>query len=386
MTIDLSVLNNITVAPDKQQASIGPGARWGDVYATLVPHGLAVSGGRVSSVGVGGLTLGGGKSFFASLYGFVADNVENFEVVTASGAIVNANPSNHPDLYRALKGGTANFGVVTRFDVRTFEQGTLWAGQVVYPVSTISAQLDALANFTQQQGSSSNATADAQVIWAMATTNTYQIIANFYSYTQPTPWPADLAPFAALPYRVADTTRVGALPEFAQELNQGTPNGKRYLFGTATLGNDAALYKELAVLANTTFQPFVARGTRDITFSFVLQPLTRPMLAHGCGHNVLGLCPSDGDLMILDLTMQWGDASDDVAIDEAARRLVAGAMAAAKRRGVYNEYQYLNYAAPWQQPVASYGKDNVEFLRKVSQEYDPQGIFQRNVGGYKLPK
>lgn len=80
MTIDLSVLNNITVSPDQTHASIGPGARWADVYSTLSRHGLAVSGGRVSSVGVGGLALGGGKSFFASLYGFVADNVENFEV------------------------------------------------------------------------------------------------------------------------------------------------------------------------------------------------------------------------------------------------------------------------------------------------------------------
>ena len=337
-------------------------------------------------MGVGGLTLGGGKSFFASLYGFAADGVENFEVVLASGAIVDANVETHPHLWRALKGGTSNFGVVTRFDVRSFPQGDMWAGQVVYPLSTLPRQLDALATFTQTQGEQSNSSADAQVIWALATSANYQIIANYYSYTQPHAWPADFAPFHNISEVVTDTTRIGALPEFAEELNQGTPNGYRYLFATATIGNNAQLFKDLAAFANSTFQPFVARGTADILFSFVLQPLTKPMLQRGCGRNVLGLCPADGNLMILDLTMQWGDAQDDVAIDESARKLVAAAMKMARDKGVYNEYQYLNYAAPWQQPLANYGTENVQLMQKVAKKFDPDGVFQRNVGGYKLPQ
>lgn len=247
-------------------------------------------------------------------------------------------------------------------------------------------QLRALADFTDQQGNHPNATADAQVIWAFVTTNTYQIVANFYSFTEPTPWPPAFDAFKAINESVVSTLRVGGLTQFSQELNQGTPNGFRYLFATATFGNDGGLYQELVTLANATFIPFVAQGTKGITFSFVLQPLTKPMLKHGCGKNVLGLCPNDGNLMILDLTMQWGDATDDVEIDEAARKLIAGAMARAKNRGVYNEYQYLNYAASWQQPIASYGEENVEFLKRTAKEYDPGRVFQRLVGGYKLPK
>lgn len=64
-------------------------------------------------------------SFFAPRYGFACDNVINFEVVLASGDIVNANAHENPDLWFALKGGSNNFGVVTRFDLRTFKQGKI---------------------------------------------------------------------------------------------------------------------------------------------------------------------------------------------------------------------------------------------------------------------
>lgn len=98
VTIDLSSLNHVEVDQAHNVAQVGPGTRWADVYLTLDALGLATSGGRVSSVGVGGLTLGGtlwtrtglsscnlltppgGKSFFAGQRGFVCDNVVSFEV------------------------------------------------------------------------------------------------------------------------------------------------------------------------------------------------------------------------------------------------------------------------------------------------------------------
>lgn len=101
-------------------ASIGTGARWGDVYGELQEHNVSVTGGRQSVVGVGGLTLGGGVGWTTPRTGFACDNVVNYEVVLASGEIVNANASCHPELWRALKGGSSNFGVVTRFDINTF--------------------------------------------------------------------------------------------------------------------------------------------------------------------------------------------------------------------------------------------------------------------------
>ena len=232
----------------------------------------------------------------------------------------------------------------------------------------------------------SKPSADAQVIWAYVTFNSYQVIANFYSYTEPTPYPPIFDNFTSIEPQYSNSLRVSNQTDFGNELGVGTPNGQRYLFGTMTFKNDLELMKELAALANQTFQPFVAAGTRNITFSFVLQPLTAPMLTPGCGRNVLGLCPSAGNLVILDLTMSWIDASDDDKIYAAAQALIDGAKAKAEARGKYHQYEYLNYAAQFQSPITSYGKDNVEFLQHVSHKYDPLQVFQRKVGGYKLPK
>lgn len=80
LTIDLIELNQVTVSADHKQTSIGSGNRWYDVYTQLEPQGLAVIGGRVSDIGVGGLTLGGGISFFSGTYGWACDNVNNYEV------------------------------------------------------------------------------------------------------------------------------------------------------------------------------------------------------------------------------------------------------------------------------------------------------------------
>lgn len=114
LLIDLSKLNEISVSPDKKVATVGPGVRWGDVYAFLDPYKLSVIGGRIPSVGVGGLVLGGGFFHFSGEYGLAADNVKNFEVVLADGRIVNANARENTDLFWALKGGGPNFGDFTR--------------------------------------------------------------------------------------------------------------------------------------------------------------------------------------------------------------------------------------------------------------------------------
>jgi len=80
ITIDLVALNQVTVSSDQKQTSIGPGNRWVDVYSKLEPRNLSVIGGRVADIGVGGLTLGGGISFFSGRYGWACDNVINYEV------------------------------------------------------------------------------------------------------------------------------------------------------------------------------------------------------------------------------------------------------------------------------------------------------------------
>lgn len=103
VTLNLRQLDTIEIVDGI--ARIGAGARWGAVYEQAQAQGLGITGSRSALGGVGGLALAGGLSFFSSREGFICDNVVNFEVVLASGKIVNANAKENPDLWRALRGG-----------------------------------------------------------------------------------------------------------------------------------------------------------------------------------------------------------------------------------------------------------------------------------------
>jgi FAD/FMN-containing dehydrogenase len=98
------------VSGDKATASVGPGSRWGKVYREVEKFSRVAVGGRVGTVGVGGLTLGGGISSFSLRYGWTCDTVKNIEIVLADGKVTNANEQENSDLLHALRGASNNFG------------------------------------------------------------------------------------------------------------------------------------------------------------------------------------------------------------------------------------------------------------------------------------
>ena len=136
MTIDLSDMRTVSVAPEAAVARVRGGALLNDVgEATMTRHALAMPFGHVSHTGVGGLTLGGGIGWVMRRYGLAIDSLRSAEVVTADGAIVRASDSENPDLFWALRGGGGNFGVVTEFefDLHPFGPEVL-AGMLLYPL------------------------------------------------------------------------------------------------------------------------------------------------------------------------------------------------------------------------------------------------------------
>lgn len=116
VTIDIAALHDVAV--DGETVRIGGGATWGHVAATLAEHGLGISSGDTASVGVGGLTLGGGIGWMVRAWGLACDQLVGVQLVTAGAEVVEATDASHPDLMWALRGGGGNFGVVTRFDFR----------------------------------------------------------------------------------------------------------------------------------------------------------------------------------------------------------------------------------------------------------------------------
>ncbi len=112
--IELGALSSVEV--EGTRVRIGGGAVWGHVAAELANHGLALSSGDTASVGVGGLTLGGGIGWMVRAWGLAVDQLVGAQVVTATGDVIETSADEHPDLFWALRGGGGNFGIVTRFD------------------------------------------------------------------------------------------------------------------------------------------------------------------------------------------------------------------------------------------------------------------------------
>jgi FAD/FMN-containing dehydrogenase len=128
VTIDLGRMMDRTYHADTKLALIQPGSRLSDVSEKLLQHSVCVTGGQDGNVGVGGLLTGGGNSYYAGLYGSACDNVAEWEVVLAKGNILNDNAISHTDFWTALKEGSGNFGIVTRFYMYTFPAHDLWGG------------------------------------------------------------------------------------------------------------------------------------------------------------------------------------------------------------------------------------------------------------------
>lgn len=141
-------MTDLVVDTDSETVRFGPGGRWADVYAALAPYDRIIAGGREGQVGVAGLILGGGKTFLTGRRGFACDNVLEFEVVLADGSIVKANRDTHADLFRALKGGSNNFGVVTSFKMAMAESKKIWGGISVFSKEHLQAALEATHDFT----------------------------------------------------------------------------------------------------------------------------------------------------------------------------------------------------------------------------------------------
>ncbi len=142
IVIDLTAMNDVTLSPDYRAARISGGARASNVLAVTDPRGLAMVTGSCSSVGMTGLTLGGGYGSLIGRFGLALDNLIAAEVVLADGRIVTASSSNEQELFWALRGGGGNFGVVTSMQHRTHHLPSVHSGMLLFPFVEARAVLE----------------------------------------------------------------------------------------------------------------------------------------------------------------------------------------------------------------------------------------------------
>ena len=134
IVIDLSPMKTVSVDPERRTARAGGGATWGDFDQATQLHGLATTGGRATTTGVAGQTLGSGSGWLERKLGLTLDNMVAAELVTAGGDVVRASPDENPELLWGLRGGGGNFGVVTSFEFTLHPVGpVVLGGMMIFP-------------------------------------------------------------------------------------------------------------------------------------------------------------------------------------------------------------------------------------------------------------
>jgi FAD/FMN-containing dehydrogenase len=133
--VDVAPMKGIRVDPKNRTVWAQGGVTWGELNRETQLHGLAVTGGVVSSTGIAGLTLGGGLGWLMGKHGLALDNLRAVELVTASGKVLRASQEEEPDLFWALRGGGGNFGVATSLEYQLHPVGPIVVGgPIVHPV------------------------------------------------------------------------------------------------------------------------------------------------------------------------------------------------------------------------------------------------------------
>ncbi|PYH83778.1 FAD-binding domain-containing protein [Aspergillus uvarum CBS 121591] len=383
VTIDLSLMNRTTYDPSTGTASIQTGAHWGSVYNTLLKSNVTVAGGRVAPIGVGGFLTGGGLSFYDARVGLSCDNVQSFEVVMANSEIVYANRNSHPDLFKALKGGSNNFGIVTTFDMETLPAEDLWGGLLVYNVSNTPEYISAATDFTDRIPT------DPHGAWygifnyngAMDRTDIVAMLA----YTRPVMRPAVFQKFYQIP-NITDTTRISTIVDQT-----------RYAYIPYRIDGQTSTYLNRADIIHQAVQVFFKQihrtrsraRSKDFDIVLVVQAWV-PLFwkdSEARGGNALGLERFNKNMLNIIISYAWSDKADDSLFHDLAGSERAELDAYARLTGAYNEYIYLNYAGRTQDPLRGYGPDNVRFMQAVARKYDPEGVFQHQVpGGFKLSR
>ncbi|KAF9894028.1 hypothetical protein FE257_009000 [Aspergillus nanangensis] len=377
ITVWLKDINAVTLNADKSVASIGPGNTWSQVYSALESENLAVIGGRVSNIGVGGLTTGGGISFYSNLYGWALDNVLSYEVVTAWGQIVTASATKNTDLYWALRGGGNNFGIVTKFNLYTVPSGKMFGGTRVYTQDKFASVLNAFVNVVNNASTDGN----AQQYVAFLNTQGMNLASAELTYVEDNEQPAIFDQYRSID-AISDSLSTKTLVELCASVQQSNPSGLREVYWPMTVLLDEAF-------ANWVTEYFLSISPQVANISginpvLIHQGITVPILKNMTkfGGNALGLDASKGPLHLMHVSTWWDNAADDDTVYQFVSSFADAVIAKAKSLGLYHEYIYMNYASQFQDVLPGYGAANLAKLQKIAAKYDPTGVYQKLQPGY----
>jgi FAD/FMN-containing dehydrogenase len=364
LTVDLSEMRGIDVDAPRRRARVGPGATWAEVNAATQEHGLAVTGGVISTTGIAGLTLGGGLGWLMGVHGLAADNLVSAEVVTADGRVLTATDDDHADLFWALRGGGGNFGVVTSFEYRLHPVGpTVTGGLLVHPFDVAGDLLRFFRDFTAELPD--ELSVFAGLIHAPDGSGTPLAGLVICHIGPPEQAERDLAPVRA--WGTPALAQLGPMPYAAVNamLDDAYPPGSLNYWRSSFMDglSDAAI--------DTVVERFAACPS----------PMTAALFEHFHGAVTridpdATACPHRDPGYNFVVTSVWAEPATSEA-NVAWTRETFDAM-----RPFFADRRYLNYLAEDEagdpQSRAVHGA-NHDRLRQVKRAYDPENLFRRNV-------
>ena len=360
MVIDLSQMKAVTVDPDKRTAQIQAGATAGDLIEAAQQYGLATTTGTISSVGMTGLTLGGGYGPLNGAYGLAADNLLSAQVVTADGQLITTNAKENADLLWGLRGGGGNFGVIVSLEFRLHSLTTVLSGLLLYPLEQARTVLHRLNEFIAT-------TPDELTIRSgflhISDGQTVLFLSPTYCGS------LEMGEQAIAPLRTFGTVLVDQMQsvsyhELIHSSDAFTPKGRHYYLQTQSLKG----------LQTETIEALIEQGL----------PLPSPFSAINI-HNFHGAASRVGvsetafalrqDHLMVELIAAWEPQDDEQRYIQWAQNLSRSLAPYAFKGG------YINLLSePEQERVRLAFGSNYERLLDLKQKYDPEDVFQSTIG------
>ncbi|KAI0251533.1 FAD dependent oxidoreductase [Lactifluus subvellereus] len=371
--ISMSRFNDIVIHEDSETVEIGAGLTWTEVYKYLVPKGINVVGGRIDGVGVAGLTLGGGYSWKTNQYGLTVDTITEFELVLPDGEVKIVTEKDE-DLWFALKGGFNNYGIVTKFTLKSHQQTEVWGAFLGFAEDVADVAQATFVKFLAQRHDHKAAQLGESVY-----SNGSVSLGITLFYDGPEPPKGLYDELLDLP-TTSKTIFNGSFTNFI--LSQSSPTFKRvYFTGVPMLHYTEPVMK--AFVNETKFWgERLSKYDKSVVVLYGAEPLEPDFLTHG----EPSAYPPDRSLAVLPsgILYGWSDESADTYMADALRCSAASLVEAGIQDGqdLKNAAPYVNYAL-FGTPLEEMYGGHLGRLREIRMKYNPEDIMGL-AGGWKF--
>ncbi|KAI0057266.1 FAD-binding domain-containing protein [Artomyces pyxidatus] len=378
--ISMTRFSDVIVDASSETVVVGSGLIWDDVYDALTPTGVNVVGGRVPGVGVAGLTLGGGYSWKSSQYGLAIDNVQAYELVLPSGVVTTVTEAD-TDLWFGLRGGLNNFGIVTKFTLKSHPQTTdIWGGLVVITEQYTQDYISAITNFC-----ANNVDKKAALISSFTYIASYQttLLTATVFYDGPSPPSGIFDELLSIPALSSSTATMPFATFIASLGATNAPDGTtRDFYSGVPVLEYTPMVLGTSLNASSYWGEYLSAMDPGVSFTVALEPFDASLFSYGSG----SAYPPDRSRLILpsNLDVAWTDPSLDGVVFDAITQATQDFNAAVTAQGqdLTGVPHYPNYAL-YDTPLEDIYGGNIPRLQAIKNFYDPTNIMGL-AGGFKF--